>query len=125
MAGRKPKHDNRVLRYLEKNGPSNQVGIAKALKIPVVSLYSTIKRLTEQGSARKEGRLVMLHNAKPVKLPAAEAKVIAEAHAKTEDAVDRIAMLKDEIENITAGIRSLVITRSYLLRRVEEEQKDV
>ena len=35
--------------------------------------------------------------------------------------VDRIAMLKDEIDNIDAGIRALYITKSYLLRRCQEE----
>jgi DNA-binding Lrp family transcriptional regulator len=124
MAGRKPKHDSRVIRYLNKNGPSNQVGIAKALKIPVVSLYSTIKRLVEQGAVKMDGRLVC-----PVQVTPPEnqekARLIAESNAKTEDAVDRIAMLKNEIDNITDGIRSLMITRSYLMRRVQEEHADI
>jgi DNA-binding Lrp family transcriptional regulator len=124
MAGRKPKHDSRVIRYLNKNGPSNQVGIAKALKIPVVSLYSTIKRLVERGEVRMDGRLVCpVHVTPPVDKE--DARLIAESNAKTEDAVDRIAMLKNEIDNITDGIRSLVITRSYLMRRVQEENANI
>ena len=124
MAGRKPKHDSRVIRYLNKNGPSNQVGIAKALKIPVVSLYSTIKRLVERGEVRMDGRLVCpVHVTPPVEKE--DARLIAESNAKTEDAVDRIAMLKNEIDNITDGIRSLMITRSYLMRRVQEEHADI
>jgi DNA-binding Lrp family transcriptional regulator len=124
MAGRKPKHDSRVIRYLNKNGPSNQVGIAKALKIPVVSLYSTIKRLVEQGAVKMDGRLVCpVHVTPPVEKE--DARLIAESNAKTADAVDRIAMLKNEIDNITDGIRSLVITRSYLIRRVQEENANI
>jgi DNA-binding Lrp family transcriptional regulator len=124
MAGRKPKHDSRVIRYLNKNGPSNQVGIAKALKIPVVSLYSTIKRLVEQGAVKMDGRLVCpVHVTPPVEKE--DARLIAESNAKTADAVDRIAMLKNEIDNITDGIRSLVITRSYLMRRVQEENANI
>jgi DNA-binding Lrp family transcriptional regulator len=124
MAGRKPKHDSRVIRYLNKNGPSNQVGIAKALKIPVVSLYSTIKRLVERGEVRMDGRLVCpVHVTPPVEKE--DARLIAESNAKTADAVDRIAMLKNEIDNITDGIRSLVITRSYLMRRVQEENANI
>jgi DNA-binding Lrp family transcriptional regulator len=124
MAGRKPKHDSRVIRYLNKNGPSNQVGIAKALKIPVVSLYSTIKRLVERGEVRMDGRLVCpVHITPPVEKE--DARLIAESNAKTADAVDRIAMLKNEIDNITDGIRSLVITRSYLMRRVQEENANI
>jgi hypothetical protein len=38
--------------------------------------------------------------------------------------VDRIAMLKDEIDNIEDGIRALSIARSYLLRRCQEESKN-
>ena len=123
MRGRKPKHDSRVVRYLNKNGPSNQVGIAKALKIPVVSLYSTIKRLVEQGAVKMEGKLVTAIPTAEPKKPPLDMKLVAETARKlqTENAVDRIAMLKDEIDNITDGIRSLVITRSYLLRRVQEE----
>jgi hypothetical protein len=34
-------------------------------------------------------------------------------------------MLKDEIDNINDGIRSLMITRSYLLRRAQEETANV
>ena len=120
MRGRKPKHDSRVVRYLNKNVPSNQVGIAKALKIPVVSLYSTIKRLVEQGAVKMDGRLVCpIHVTPPVEQE--KTRLIAESNAKTEEAVDRIAMLKNEIDNITDGIRSLMITRSYLMRRVQEE----
>ena len=125
MAGRKPKHDTRVLKFVAKQGPITQAAIAKALKIPAVSLYSVVKRMVEQGKVKMDGRLVVPLATEPVKPSAAEAKRIAEAHAKTEDAVDRIAMLKYEIDNITDGIRSLMISRSYLMRRVQEEQKDV
>jgi DNA-binding Lrp family transcriptional regulator len=127
MRGRKPKHDSRVVRYLNKNGPSNQVGIAKALKIPVVSLYSTIKRLVEQGAVKMEGKLVTAIPTAEPKKPLLDMKLVAETARKlqTENAVDRIAILKNEIDNITDGIRSLMITRSYLMRRVQEEQKDV
>lgn len=46
-----------------------------------------------------------------------EPKVVPNEH------VDRIAMLKDEIDNINDGIRALMMTRSYLLRRAEEESR--
>lgn len=48
---------------------------------------------------------------------AKEAEKVAKEHA------DRIAMLKDEIDNINDGIRALMMTRSYLLRRAEEESR--
>ena len=46
-----------------------------------------------------------------------EPKVVPNEH------VDRIAMLKDEIDNINDGIRALMMTKSYLLRRAEEESR--
>ena len=127
MAGRKPKHDNRVLKFVAKQGPTTQAAIAKALKIPAVSLYSVVKRMVEQGKVKMDGRLVTAIPTADPKKPVLDMDLISKTAQKlqAENAVDRIAMLKDEIENITAGIRSLVITRSYLLRRVEEEQKDV
>ena len=48
---------------------------------------------------------------------ASKPKVVPNEH------VDRIAMLKDEIDNINDGIRALMMTRSYLLRRAEEESR--
>jgi hypothetical protein len=71
-----------------------------------------------------DGRLVCpVHVTPPANQE--KARLIAESNAKTEDAVDRIAMLKNEIDNITDGIRSLMITRSYLMRRVQEEHADI
>jgi len=46
-----------------------------------------------------------------------EPKVVPNEH------VDRIAMLKDEIDNINDGIRALMMAKSYLLRRAEEESR--
>ena len=145
MSGRKPKHDNRVLRYLTKNGPTTQAVIAKGLKMNIANIYPIVKRMVEQGKVRmdgkfvcpltvtpvtqdkkepthKDGRLVKLSGAPETKAmaqPANKPKVVPNEH------VDRIAMLKDEIDNINDGIRSLMITRSYLLRRAQEETANV
>jgi hypothetical protein len=35
-----------------------------------------------------------------------------------------ITTLRGEVENIQDGIRSLMMARSYLLRRIEEEKRD-
>jgi DNA-binding Lrp family transcriptional regulator len=124
MARRKPKYDNRIVLYVTSHGPTTQAVLAKSLKIPVASIYVIVKRLVKQGVVKMDGRLVCpVHVTAPVEKE--DARLIAESNAKTADAVDRIAMLKNEIDNITDGIRSLVITRSYLMRRVQEENANI
>ena len=105
--------------------PKTQADLLRETKVK--NAYQIVADLKKKGVVFMDsGKHVNLHAVKePVKPSAAEAKLIAEANAKTEDVVDRIAMLKYEIDNITDGIRSLMISRSYLMRRVQEEQKDV
>ena len=114
----------KILKVL-KSGPKTQADLLRETKVK--NTYQIVADLKKKGVVFMDsGKYVNLHavgSAKTIETPTAKAK--AEADAKTEDAVDRIAMLKYEIDNITDGIRSLVITRSYLMRRVQEEQKDV
>ena len=114
----------KILKAL-KAGSLKQADLLRETKVK--NTYQIIADLKKKGvvfidsdkyvNLRAEGEV------KANETPTAKAK--AEADAKTEDAVDRIAMLKYEIDNIEDGIRSLMITRSYLMRRVQEEQKDV
>jgi DNA-binding Lrp family transcriptional regulator len=111
MRGRKPKHDNRIVRYVTNHGPTTQAVLAKALKIPAASIYMIVKRLVEQGRVRMDGKFVGpvdQNNKAPVAKPVVQEK---ENPA--------IELFMDEIEDIDAGIRSLQITRSYLVRRVQ------
>ena len=114
----------KILKAL-KAGPMKQADLLRETKVK--NAYQIIADLKKKGVVFMDsGKYVNLRvegEVKASETPTAKAK--AEADAKTEDAVDRIAMLKYEIDNITDGIRSLVITRSYLMRRVQEEQKDV
>ena len=116
----------KILKVL-KSGPKTQADLLRETKVK--NTYQIVADLKKKGVVFMDsGKYVNLHavgSAKTIETPTAKAKAEAEADAKTEDAVDRIAMLKYEIDNITDGIRSLVITRSYLMRRVQEEQKDV
>ena len=50
------------------------------------------------------------------------AKQLGAALPKPESQI--ITTLRGEIENIQDGIRSLMITRTYLLRRIEEEKRN-
>ena len=119
MSGRKPKHDNRILRYLTKNGPTTQAALAKGLKISPANIYPIIKRMVEQNALKMVGKLVGVIREDPrIPLFGKEApkvntpKVDAPVHPL-------IKIFQEEIEDIDAGIRSLQITRSYMVRRIE------
>ena len=110
MSGRKPKHDNRVLRYLTKNGPTTQAVIAKGLKMNLANIYPIVKRMVEQGKVRMDGKFVTV----------AEVKQIKQQESVQVHTVNPIIkMFEEEIADIDAGIRSLKITRSYMVRRIE------
>lgn len=119
MSGRKPKHDNRILRYLTKNGPTTQAALAKGLKISPANIYPIIKRMVDQNTLKMAGKLVGVIREEPrVPFFGKEApkvdtpKVDAPVHPL-------IKIFQEEIEDIDAGIRSLQITRSYMIRRIE------
>ena len=119
MSGRKPKHDNRILRYLTKNGPTTQAALAKGLKISPANIYPIIKRMVDQNALKMAGKLVGVVREDPrVPFFGKEApkvdtpKVDAPVHPL-------IKIFQEEIEDIDAGIRSLQITRSYMIRRIE------
>ena len=119
MSGRKPKHDNRILRYLTKNGPTTQAALAKGLKISPANIYPIIKRMVDQNALKMAGKLVGVVREDPrVPFFGKEApkvdtpKVDAPVHPL-------IKIFQEEIEDIDAGIRSLQITRSYMVRRIE------
>ena len=119
MSGRKPKHDNRILRYLTKNGPTTQAALAKGLKISPANIYPIIKRMVDQNALKMAGKLVGVIREEPrVPFFGKEApkvdtpKVDAPVHPL-------IKIFQEEIEDIDAGIRSLQITRSYMIRRIE------
>lgn len=113
MSGRKPKHDNRVLRYLTKNGPTTQAVIAKGLKMNIANIYPIVKRMVEQGKVQMDGKFVC---------PLTVAPVTQDKKEPTQPVLVEnplIRVFEEEIEDIDAGIRSLKITRSYMVRRIE------
>lgn len=114
----------KILKAL-KAGSLKQADLLRETKVK--NTYQIVTDLKKKGvvyiDSDKYVNLRVEGEVKASETPTAKAK--AKADAKTEDAVDRIAMLKYEIDNIEDGIRSLMITRSYLMRRVQEEQKDV
>jgi hypothetical protein len=118
---KKATNSQKILKALQ-NGPKTQADLLKETKVK--NTYQIVFDLVKKGLAVKDGRLVKLTDSgspetKVTAQPANKPKVVPNEH------VDRIAMLKDEIDNINDGIRSLMITRSYLLRRAQEETANV
>jgi len=110
---KKTTNTQKILKDL-RSGPKTQADLIRETKVK--NVYQIVSDLVKKGLVSKVNGVVTLN--KP-KLPIAidETKVVPNEH------VDRIAMLKDEIDNINDGIRALMMTRSYLLRRAEEESR--
>ena len=116
---KKATNAQKILKALQ-NGPKTQAELLKETRVK--NTYQIVFDLVKKGQVTKDGRLVKLSGAPETKAtaqPTNKPKVVPNEH------VDRIAMLKDEIDNINDGIRSLMITRSYLLRRAQEETANV
>jgi ribosomal protein S20 len=122
----------KILKAL-KSGPKTQANLVRETKVK--NVYQIISDAVKKGLLTKENGLVKL-NGLPVaideiKKPKTEdprMPLYKESPSKIEEKnehVDRIAMLKDEIDNIDDGIRALSITKSYLLRRCQEESRHV
>jgi len=127
MSGRKPKYDNRILRYLTKNGPTTQAALAKGLKISPANIYPIIKRMVEQNALKMVGKLVGVVREDP-RIPLFGSQRIAttqEAPKVDAPVHPLIKIFQEEIEDIDAGIRSLQITRSYMVRRIESIRVNV
>ena len=119
----------KILKAL-KSGPKTQADLIRETKVK--NVYQIVSDLRKK-------KIVVMDTANCVnliKLPVAVDKTdkvsLSQLRAVTEklktkvvpnEHVDRIAMLKDEIDNINDGIRALMMTKSYLLRRAEEESR--
>lgn len=112
---KKTTNAQKILKALQ-NGPKTQADLLRETKVK--NTYQIVFDLLKKGLAVKDGRLVKLTDSgspetKPTKVEPVKPK-------ETES--ERLIMLRDEIDNITDGIRSLMITRSYLIRRAQEER---
>jgi hypothetical protein len=112
----------KILKAL-KSGPKTQADLMRETKVK--NVYQIIADL-------KKKKLVFLDAGKCVnlmKVPVAideTTKVSAEQLSATlsKPESEIITTLRGEVENIQDGIRSLMMARSYLLRRIEEEKRD-
>ena len=119
---KKMTNTQKILKAL-KSGPKTQADLMRETKVK--NVYQVIADL-------KKKKLVFMDTAKCVNLrpiPIAvdetdkvTAKDLQAVLPKPEPEI--IKTLRDEVENIQDGIRSLMITRTYLLRRIEEEKRN-
>jgi hypothetical protein len=112
----------KILKALQ-SGPKTQADLVRETKVK--NVYQIISDL-------KKKKLVFMDTGKGVnlmKVPIAadktnkvSAEQLGAALPKPESGI--ITTLRGEVENIQDGIRSLMMARSYLLRRIEEEKRN-
>jgi hypothetical protein len=112
----------KILKALQ-SGPKTQADLVRETKVK--NVYQIISDL-------KKKKLVFMDTGKCVnlmKVPIAvdetdkvSADQLGAAIPKPESEI--ITTLRGEVENIQDGIRSLMMARSYLLRRIEEEKRN-
>lgn len=119
----------KILKAL-KSGPKTQADLMRETKVR--NTYQIISDAVKKGLLTKENGLVKLNG-----LPVAVDETTKVSAKEVSNVVGRlnpqwpwpsnrvVQMLEAEIKNIDDGIRSLEITKSYLQRRVEEEQRRV
>jgi hypothetical protein len=112
----------KILKALQ-SGPKTQADLVRETKVK--NVYQIISDL-------KKKKLVFMDTGKCVnlmKVPIAadktnkvSAEQLGATLPKPESGI--ITTLRGEVENIQDGIRSLMMARSYLLRRIEEEKRN-
>lgn len=111
----------RILKAL-KSGAKTQAELARDTKVK--NTYQIIADLKKKNIVFVDtGKYVHLHTPKETEsLNAKSSEQLGAALPKPESEI--ITTLRGEVENIQDGIRSLMMARSYLLRRIEEEKRD-
>lgn len=114
---KKTTNAQKILKALQ-NGPKTQADLLRETKVK--NTYQIVFDLLKKGLAVKDGRLVKLTDSGSPETKPTKVEPVKPKEKDTES--ERLIMLRDEIDNITDGIRSLMITRSYLIRRAQEER---
>ncbi len=111
----------KILKAL-KSGPKTQADLVRETKVK--NVYQIIAGLKKKKLVFMDtGKYVHLHTPKETEsLNAKSSEQPGAALPKPESEI--IKTLRGEVENIQDGIRSLMVARSYLLRRIEEEKRD-
>ena len=113
----------KILKALD-SGARRQADLAKQTKVK--NTYQIVADLAKKGLVSKVNGVVILNKSKlPIAIDETDKVTAKDVQATLPKPEPEIIMtLRGEIENIQDGIRSLMITRTYLLRRIEEEKRN-
>lgn len=88
------------------------------------NIYTTMKGVIKKGYVQKVGNDYILVNRPRLRVrPAVETKTVDPVFREPKPATTLEKVIRDEISYVEAGIDSLMITKSYLQRRLEQLQK--
>ena len=99
-----------ISNYLVKHGPSTAADIQKATKVKG-NIYTTLQTMVNRKIISRFGKLYQATLGEAVKV-----------YEREDKANPMIKMLQKEIDYIQDGIDSLLITKNYLERRLEQLQ---
>ena len=120
---KKMTNTQKILKALD-SGARRQADLAKQTKVK--NTYQIVADLAKKGLVSKVNGVVILNKSKlPIAIDETDKVTAKDVQATLPKPEPEIIMtLRGEIENIQDGIRSLMITRTYLLRRIEEEKRN-
>ena len=114
---RKPKIQTAVLKFLANNPFSPAVVVQRGVNMRKGNIYSVLSRLVEKGNVVKQGKFYRLSESydRATKIINTIKKV-----APPPASNPLISVYSREIRFIEDGIDSLMITKNYLQRRIEQ-----
>lgn len=122
---RKPAGSNHkaITKYLSENGAATPADIAKATKVKG-NIYQTMNKMVALGLAEKVGKVYVTTDSSTDSenvVKPQSGKFVPPPHPNAE----KIDFLLDEIDHVSAGIKTLQATLNYLNRRVEQISESV
>lgn len=116
---RRPKVQTAVLAYLKRIPFSSAVGVQKGIHKTKGNIYNTLNQLVKKGHVVKKGKVYSLSESYDK-----ATRIIKSINKPTPQPAPNplIAVYSREIRYIESGIDSLMITKNYLQRRIEQLQ---
>lgn len=114
---RAPKNQTAVLEYLKRMPFCSAVAIQRGIKMKKGNVYTLLNRLVEKGDIDKKGKYYSLSESydRATKVINTIKKVVPPPASNP-----LISVYSREIKFIEDGIDSLMITKNYLQRRIEQ-----
>lgn len=116
---RASKNQIAVLEYLKRMPFCSAVAIQRGIKMKKGNVYTLLNRLVEKGDINKKGKYYSLSESYDK-----ATRIIKSINKPTPQPAPNplIAVYSREIRYIESGIDSLMITKNYLQRRIEQLQ---